>query len=40
MIYFKMIIRKLFKYIKDKNRKKCIKKIETNILKNATLSNI
>jgi len=39
MIYFKKTIKKLNKYIKDKNRRK-YKKIKTNIFKNNTSNNI
>lgn len=41
MIYFKKIIRKLDKYIKDKNEKVLKnQKIKTNVLKNNTLSKV
>ena len=39
MIYLKWVIRKLNKYIKDKNRKN-YKKLEASILKNSTLSSV
>jgi len=39
MIYLKKIIRKMNKYIKNKNERK-YKKLEVNILKNYTLNSI
>ena len=39
MIYFKKISYKFDKYIKNKNKRK-YKKLEANILKNVTLSNV
>ena len=39
MIYLKNTIKKLNKYIEDKNRKKKYKKIKVSILKNITSSN-
>jgi len=34
MIYFKKITRKMNKYIKNKNKKKDIKELKINVLKN------
>ena len=39
MIYLKRVIRKLDKYIKDKNRKK-YKKLEINFKKNTSSSSV